>query len=494
MGGVLIAIAFGLLVVLLFTLPPRSRRKLRAPAILFGLYLLLVLLRFVLPHRPHDKVTWVEVLAVFLLLLVLARGAVLFLAESRVAKRLFPPLPKIFEDILQFILLVAVVLITLRSAGVDTSSLVTTSAILSAVLGFALQDTLGNVFAGLSIQAQRPFEIGDWVEVDGAVGQVLEISWRAMKVLTLDHVEVIVPNGSLAKGTIRNFTKPTPVSRRNLELSAPYDIAPERVQQVALSALEDVPHALQTPAPSVILSTFGDNAVQYTLRYFTDDFGAAVVTDSLIRYRVWYAFKRAGIGIPFPQRDVHLFEVSAESRAAEDSLRMAERQAALAYVPFFDALPPDAIAELAKRTARRLYASGETIIRQGDDGDELFVVLRGNVAVVLESGKTDASLVEVARLGHGKFFGEMSLMTGEKRAATVRALRETQLLVVGHDAFESVLEAHPELAERMSVMLAERQLELDERQAVMTAKNKEALAERSSQILSKIRAFFDIER
>jgi len=494
MGGVLIGIAVGLLLLLLVTLPPRSRRKLRTPVILFGLYLVAVLLRFVLPHKGRGTVTWIEVLGVFLLLLVLARGVVLFIAESRIATKLFPPLPKIFEDILHTVLFVAVVLITLRSAGVDTSSLLTTSAILSAVLGFALQDTLGNVFAGLSIQAQRPFEIGDWVRVDETVGQVLEINWRAMKVLTLDHVEVIVPNGALAKGTIENFTKPTVVSRRNIELSAPYDVPPERVQQVALTALDDVPRALRAPAPTVILSSFGDNAVLYTLRYFTDDFGAAMVTDSLVRYRVWYAFKRASISIPFPQRDVHLFEVSPESRAAEDSVRMAERQAALGYVSFFDALPPDAVVELAKRSTRRLYASGETILRQGDDGDALFVVLRGTVAVVLESGKKDASLVEVARLGHGKFFGEMSLMTGEKRAATVRAVQECQLLVVGHEAFQSVLDAHPELAERMSVMLAERQLELDERQAVATAKSKDALAERSSQILSKIRAFFDIEK
>ncbi len=493
MGGVLIAMTVGVLLLLLVTLPPRSRRKLRTPVILFGIYLVAVLLRFVLPHQANT-VTWIEVLGVFLLLLVLARSAVLFIAESRIATKLFPPLPKIFEDILHAVLFVAVVLITLRSAGVDTSSLLTTSAILSAVLGFALQDTLGNVFAGLSIQAQRPFEIGDWVQVDGTVGQVLEINWRAMKVLTLDHVEVILPNGALAKGTIKNYTKPTVVSRRNIELSAPYDVPPEHVQQVALSALDDIQRALKTPQPSVILTSFGDNAVLYTLRYFTDDFGAAMVTDSLVRYRVWYAFKRASISIPFPQRDVHLFEVSPESRAAEDSVRMAERQAALAYVSFFDALPPDAVVELAKRTTRRLYASGETILRQGDDGDELFVVLRGTVAVVLESGKKDASLVEVARLGHGKFFGEMSLMTGEKRAATVRAVHECQLLVVGHEAFQSVLDAHPELAERMSVMLAERQLELDERQAIATAKNKDALAERSSQILSKIRAFFDIEK
>lgn len=494
MGGVLIGVAVGLLLLLVVTLPPRSRRKLRAPIVFFGLYWFVVLLRFVLPHAARERISWIEVLGIFLLLLVLARGLVLFATESRVAERFLPPVPKIFEDIVQFVLYVGVMLVTLRSAGVDTSSLVTTSAILSAVLGFALQDTLGNVFAGLAIQAQRPFEIGDWVEVDGTVGQVLEISWRAMKVLTLEQVEVIVPNGALAKGTIRNFTKPTTVSRRSIEVSAPYDVPPERVQHVALSVLADVPRVLDSPAPTIILTTFGDSAVQYTLRYFTDEFALAEGTDSLVRYRLWYAFRRAQISIPFPQTDVHLFEVSAESRAAEGAMRLAERQAALAYVGFFDVLPPDALVDLASRTTRRLYASGETIIRQGDEGDELFVVLRGEVAVVLEAGGRDASLVEVARLGQSKFFGEMSLMTGEKRAATVRAVSECQLLVVGHEAFESVLEAHPELAERLSVMLAERQLQLDERQAVASAKGKQALDERSSQILFKIRAFFAIEK
>ncbi len=494
LGGALIAVAVALLALLLVTLPPRARRKLRTPTLLFAVYVLIVAGRFVFPVTNPRIVTWTEVVGIFVLLLVLARGVVLFVTESRVAAALLPPIPKILADIAQALLFAAVVLVSLRTAGVDMSSLLTTSAILSAVLGFALQDTLGNVFAGLAIQAQQPFEIGDWVEVDGKVGQVLEISWRAMKVLTLDHVEVIVPNGALAKGTIRNFTKPTPASRRNVEFSAPYDVPAERVQDAVLGALAGLELVLASPAPSVVLSGFAESAMTYTLRYFTSDFAAASVTDSGVRDRIWHALKRADIAIPLPQRDVHLREVSPTTRAAEDDARLAERRAALSFVSVFDVLTPDAKAALARRTDKRLYGAGETILRQGEEGDALFVVLCGEVSVVLEAATADGGVVEVARLDRGKFFGEMSLLTGERRAATVRAARACELLVVGHDALQGVLDAHPELAEQLSRVLAERQLRLDERQALADSKNPAILVERSGQILTRIRAFFDLRR
>lgn len=486
-GGALLPVAVLLLGVLVATLPPGARRKLLVPLAFFALHLVVALAGALAGGALRARL---DLLAVFLLSMTTARGAGLLVSESRLTKRVIPPMPKIFEDLLQAFLYVLAVLATLRFGGLEMSSLFATSAVLSAVVGFALQDTLGNVFAGLSVQAQKAFDVGDWVEVDGSLGRVLEIGWRATKLRTLDEVDILVPNGSLARHTIRNFTKPTDVSRRSIQLSAAYDAPPERVKAVALSALEGIPDALAHPAPSVVLAGFGDSAVVYTLYYFTRAFALATWTDSAVREHVWYAFRRAGITIPFPQRDVHVVDTSTEARAALATARAGEREAALAKVAFFALIPSDALRALADRCASRLYAAGETILRQGDPGDDLFVVLRGEVVVLLEASLAGSRPVEIARLGKDQFFGEMSLMTGARRAATVRATQECELLVVGHDALQPLLVAHPELVERLSVMLAKRQLELDERQLELPVEAHADLDARSSEILGKIRAFF----
>lgn len=496
MGGVLIAIAIAVATLLVLLLPRGRRVYLRAPLGFLGAYLLLVGLRWALPHEG-DKPDWVQVTALFCLLVVIARGLAVLFTQTPLAQRYVPPLPRIFQDLVQAILYVIVVLLTLRAAGADPGSLVTTGAIFTAVIGFALQDTLGNMFAGLSIQMQKPFEVGDWIEYerDGRqAGRVLEIGWRTTRLLTLDDVEIVVPNGEIAKASVRNFTKPTIISRRNIVFGTSYGDPPERVAEVALGALADVPQVLASPAPSVVVTDFADSAVVYTLRYYTDDYHRAIVTDGQVRKRLWYAFRRAGITIPFPQRDVHLFTHDAAEREERRLDALAARRRAIGHVPLFDVLSDAARDALAARSQTRIYASGETIVRQGDVGDELFVVVRGEVAVVLEQEK-DHSLVEVARLDAGKFFGEMSLLTGEARTATVRVVHEAELVVVGHEAVKAVLDAHPEVAEKLSAVLAERQLQLEEQRAARRDRDRLSqsaeLAERTSDLVRRIRSFFE---
>jgi small-conductance mechanosensitive channel/CRP-like cAMP-binding protein len=497
MGGALIAIAVGIAALLFVLLPRDKRAYLRIPLGFLAVYVFLVALRWVLPHEGGSP-DWVQVTALFCLLVVIARGLALLFTQTKLAERYVPPVPRIFQDLVQAVLYVIVLLLTMRAAGADPGSLLTTGAIFTAVIGFALQDTLGNMFAGLSIQIQKPFEKGDWIEYerDGRqAGRVLEIGWRTTRLLTLDDVEIVVPNGEIAKASVRNYTKPTVVSRRNIVFGTSYADPPEKVASVALEALADVPLVLKSPEPSVVVTDFGESAVVYTLRYYTDDYHRAIVTDGIVRKRLWYAFRRAGVTIPFPQRDVHLFTHDAAERESLRQDALAARRRALGHVPLFDVLSEEARDELAARSQTRLYASGETVVRQGEMGDELFVVVSGEVAVILEQER-DASLVEVARLGAGKFFGEMSLLTGEARAATVRVVREAELVVVGSSAIRALLDRNPELAEKLSAVLAERQLQLEEQRAARRdrASQSAELAQRTTDFVRRIRGFFERSR
>src|SRR5690606_4204865 len=175
---------------------------------------------------------------------------------------------------------------TLRQAGAQLDALLTTSALLTAVIGLSLQDTLGNLFAGLSIQAQNPFEVGDWIqygEDERTLGRVIEINWRATKVLTLDAVEVVIPNGQLARAPIRNFTRPTSISRRSIPVVVPFHVSPHRVHTVLLGALRQVEGVLSDPPPAILTSGFEERGIRYRVVFFIGDFARREQIDSLVR-------------------------------------------------------------------------------------------------------------------------------------------------------------------------------------------------------------------
>ena len=486
-----------MLLVLWLVMPAHDRRKVIAPSVLVALHLVFEIVAFLLPktavaHRP------VEVFAAFVLLLALGRGLFVLVVDGIFAGRLARPLPRIFRDIVQSLVYTAVVLVTLRLSGVELGSLLATSALLTAVIGLSLQDTLGNLFAGISIQMQRPFEVGDFIQFDPdprLIGRVIEINWRATTVLTNDEMEVIVPNGTLAKAPIRNYTKPSPLSRRSVDVTCGYDVAPERVRETILTALAGIPDVLAEPAPSVLAWHFGQSGIDYLVRYFTADFAVRDVTDSAVRERIWYAFRRADIAIPFPRREIYVHDPAKDEHKTSRAPREAEVVDRLREVDFLAVLPKETLARLATMTHSKVYAPRETVIRQGDPGDTMFLIVRGEVGVIV--GRTGVgattSVAEVARLRVGGLFGEMSLMTGEPRAATIQAVSETELVVVGKDAFSAILAEAPELVAQMTRVLVERQEELESHLAARAARPKrEVIEERTSALLSRVKSFFQM--
>ena len=394
----------------------------------------------------------------FFLLASLLQSALLMVIVS-VWERISRPIPRIFLDVLRLVTVVAALITILFEAGVRAENLFTGSAVLTAVLGFALKDTLGNVFAGLAIHAEQPFELGDWIQYDtnpAHIGRVVEINWRATKVITLDEAYVIIPNGQLAQASIRNFTKPEPWSRRSLYVVAPYDVSPQRVQQTILGAIRGSFGVLEHPAPSVVTNEFKDRGIEYWIRLFTTDFDKRDRVDGMARDRIWYAFARQGIEIPVATQQIRITQlpppvIEPETTAVERRVRSLQR------IGMLGPLTPEQIGRLAEENVERVYAAGEPVIRQGDPGDSLFVIMSGRVEVtVLQEG---AASVRLATLDEGDYFGETSLMTGAPRSATVAALVETRLLEVGHESFRRILAAQPNLVEQLGAALQVRESE-----------------------------------
>ncbi len=486
LAGIAIAITF--IAVLRLVLPPHLKRLAKEPTAFLAIHLLARALLLVLdPASSAGRLT--SLVATVLLFASIGRSVVLIALEGVVAARLTRPMPRIFRDIIQAVVYVVMVLVALRSAGVDPGSILTTSALLTAAIALSMQETLGNLFAGLAIQMQRPFDVDDWIQFDDdskRTGRVLEINWRATKIMTLDDVEIIVPNGTLAKAPIINFTKPTPTSRRSIYVQAPPDVAPHVVREAILSALPEADGVLEHPAPTVVLSKFDGGNLEYWVRYHTDRFERRDLIDGLVRERIWYALTRAGVPLGLPNRNVRLREISNETQAHDDARLAAQREEVLGAVDFMRVLSDEQRKRLAHSTRIHLYAANEPVVRRGEKGAEMFIVQSGEVVVLGEGN--GAGAVVVARLGPGEFFGEMALMTGEQRTATVRTTKPSTLIGVEQSAIKELLEASPELAAIISRVIAERQAAGET--ALRSAEPASDVEERSSQLLGRIRKFF----
>lgn len=488
-SGTVVGIA--VLVVALLVLAPADRRRLRLPLVFVVLHLLATVAEHFAPDRAAAKRPW-EFLSLLFLWAAFAQVLPMLFIDGLLGHRLSWKLPKIFRDIVQMLVYFGVSLVVLHSVGFEPNSLLATSALLTAVLGLSLQDTLGNLFAGLAIQAQQPFEIGDWVQLADSsepLGRVTEINWRATKLLTNDRIEIIVPNANLARTPIRNFSKPTVLLRRQIRIHAPYDFAPAHVRALMEAAVEATPGVLAEPRHNVIVGEFDPDGVLYILRYFTDDAENVHPTDGRVRERIWHALRRAGIHIPHAQRDVHLYHMAGEDAENSRHSKLLQRRKSLRGVELFEVLPDQAIDLLAGLVHTRRFAAGEYVLRKGDKGSELFIVEHGEVAILVETATSAPT--EVARLGKGQFFGEMSLMTGAVRTATVRATQDVALLVVDKQAFHEVLQQSPNLAERLSEVLAGRQQEL-ERETAKGSSSATIQQDRSSAMLARIREFFSM--
>lgn len=493
-SGITIAmmVAVALIAITALLMPPIDRRHLKLPIGLIFAHLVLRGVEMLLEGgSAMSKAMGLVGLAA--LLVAIGRTSVLLLLDVILGRRLERQLPKIIRDIIQGVVYFVLLLALLRQLGLEPGQLLTTSALLTAVIGLSLQDTLGNLIAGLSVQIQRPFSVGDWIQFDTDpmhVGRVVEINWRATTILTLDEMEVVVPNGTLAKAALRVFTRPSRIVRRHVYFNAPYEAPPRKVQQLVLEAVKDAPGVLKEPAPTLLTIGFGESGMQYWLRVFIDQFARRDIIDAGVRDRVWYALQRGGISIAVPHRAVHLHAHSAESRALETEVRTDDRDRALQDIDFLKVIGPAQRRELAARASTRLFAQGEVIVRQGEESAELFLILSGETIVVLESGDQQT---EITRLGPGKFFGEMALVTREKRTATVKASSDCELLVIDHQAFEAVLQKQPEVVEELSRVLTERRLQLDETAARLSGEERATVVQReSSQLLGKIKRLFKL--
>ncbi len=434
-----------------FSSDPAFRKDLGGAIYLLGGYLALRLADIFLESRlPRSAEQVVDLLWTLLLTFGLIRTTVSFaLAFVRMKSR--PP--KIVRDVLDFTLYAAAAAAIFKSElNVDLTGLLATSAILSVVIGLALQETLSNLFAGLSIQLERPFQVGDMVTTGDHTGQVVQITWRATRLENQRRESITLPNSIISKQPVKNYSRGAQPIGIDVFLTASYDVPPNKVKQAVLELIKEIPQVLQEPMPNCRTWSYDDSAIRYRLRYFVAEFRQGDDVMDEFYSRLWYRFRREGIEIPFPQRTLHMVPQKAE---AKGELEAASLRELLSTVDLLAMLSAEDRERLACELAPRRFGRGERIIDEGEPGHTFYLVADGEVSV--RAGKTG---VEVTRLKRGQYFGEMSLLTGEPRSATVVAATDALLLEVDRPIFARLFAEHPGLARQLSALLAQRRSQL----------------------------------
>lgn len=408
-----------------------------------------------------------------------------------------PPAPKLVRDVVGWVVVLGAFMTGLAVFGVTKlTALVVSSTVISAVVGLALQDVLKNLIAAMALQSERAFASGDWLLVDGRPARVVDMSWRITHLRDSEGHDLFEPNAALVMQRLVNLGAGERPVGWSVRVDLPYSVPPQRAKAALLAAARGAPGVVDEPAPRAFLESYGDFSIHYRLRVWTREVHHLLRFADGVNSRVWYALQREGLSIPFPQRTVELHDM-ASAQLERDAAERARCLARLDGVALFAALAPEHRERLAAAARRLHYDDGERLVQEGEPGDSLVVIDRGRVRISKHTADPGSgSGVLLATLGEGEFFGEMSLLTGEPRSATVVALGGCEVLLLDREAVAPLLAADPAVAETLSRVLAER--------VAATAVRLESRRERASaplpeetdsgSLLRRIRALFGLDR
>lgn len=400
-------------------------------------------------------------------------------------------LPRFLIDFLGWLAIGMVLLAVVREVfEVELTGLLVTSTVATAIVGLSLQEILGNLFAGVILQIESPFAVDDWINVAGQEGRVVHQNWRTLSMLTRMNHHVVFPNNRIAKEQIVNYSRPTAVQRQEVHLGMAYQYAPGEVKEVLLKALVGVKGILLNPPPRAYLVEYGDLVMRYRVTYWIENYVARVDIEDAVMSRFWYTLKRAGMGTPQPigQMSVGMISDNQGQQETAQTLQLITRY--LRSLPLLEELNDSQIERLAAGAALHQYMSDEVLVGQGEEGDSLFIIKSGQTGIYIKDKNGDQLRVDTRRAG--EFFGEMSLLTGEPRSASVLAESETEVITIGKKDFVEILTADPMILELLLNALERRRQNMQTKQAAANARSDEESKKERSVLLQKIVKFLGI--
>ncbi|MFQ5674701.1 MAG: mechanosensitive ion channel family protein [bacterium] len=429
----------------------------------------------------------------------LNRVIVVFVWEGLIEKALGGPVPRLLKDVMSVIIyVIAITGIVGIVFQKSVSGFWTASGVAGLVLGLALKNIILDIFTGLSVNIERPFKIGDWIRVHGGrpdqdiVGKITEINWRTTRLESEVKNVVILPNRLLGTSVVTNFYAPGLESRQETSFWLDFSIPRERAMRVLLAGAKSVlgqKGLLEKPAPSVIVNQVTDMGVEYKVRYWFTPWVdmAPGMARSTISKSILNHLKQAGMMPAYPRQDI--LYAGAPDRTL-DLKSMDDRTRLLAGIEMFEYLETEELNELASRMRLQQFNEGDELIKQGDAGESMFILSEGVLHAFINSNN-GKDRVRVGKIEPGEFFGEMSLLTGEPRTATIVASTDVVAHEITKDHINTLLARRPEIAETISKVVAHRKLV--NTQALANASPEEKIEQTENlaqQIMTKMKSFF----
>ncbi|HEX4749931.1 MAG TPA: mechanosensitive ion channel family protein [Bryobacteraceae bacterium] len=392
--------------------------------------------------------------------------------------------PLIVRDVFLAICYAVVLLATLSRFGTNVLGIVATSTVITAIIGLSLQDTLLNVIGGMVLHAEGVIGLHDYVKTEHhGEGWVRTVRTRYTSLETPEGDLVLVPNNFLMKNAV---TVIRDLHREVISFNLSYEHAPMTICELVETALRDsaIPGVAATPPPQCVVLKLHPTHIEYGAVVWETEAGSSINQVSSILTRVYYSLARAGHTLSAVARRVNV--IQAGEREPDESQDRQLRIDALRENEIFGVLSQQELEFLAEHFVRMVFAGGEAVVKQGDEGDCLYLVMKGRARVVL-SGADNRS-EEVATLGPGSILGEMSLLSGEKRSASVVAEGHLECDRLDKADFARILRERPEVADQISIVLTARQSGLSEARDRLNA----VALDTRQDFLMRIQAFFGL--
>jgi small-conductance mechanosensitive channel len=355
--------------------------------------------------------------------------------------------PKLFQDLLRVLLVVIGAAIVLSVVWRrDLGGLVAALGVGSIVLGLALQETLGNLMSGIAMLFERPFAIGDWIEVGTKRGEIVQINWRSVHLRTIDRNLLVIPNSALGRETIVNFSAPTRLQTLRLSFTFALDDPPNRVKAMLQETALETPHVAAEPPPKAHAVEFQNDRIRYQAVLCLDNPKMYRKLIDTYTTRVWYAAQRAGLRLPLPTTLEYQFKEPPQ--VVRDIEPVISRLASVAALADLD---PTRLRQLAEAAERLWYGSGETVVKQGEMSEAVYVIDAGRASTRYEDGAAGTS--DILQLGEGELFGETALTRGQPNPASIVADTDLELLRIPLTSLEPLLEVHPQTAHQLANLI-----------------------------------------
>ena len=357
-----------------------------------------------------------------------------------------------------FFVLLGIAIILSTVWEIDLGQMLAALGVGSIVLGLALQDTLGGLFAGITLISTRQFKIGDWLNAGDVIGKVITVNWYSTSLETLEGDLLVIPNSVLASDPFRNYSQPTPVHMERIVIQFWEEQPPNTVKKALLEAACATTDVLIYPAPQIQLIEFGDDAGAYEAQIYFDDYGKIDSIRDAYLTHVWYAAKRYNIVFPYEDLQLFHFDGADLNLGSDDTIELGQLVDKLEAMKVFE-ITRNELEEITTDAVLLRFGVGEEVMQIGNKNNGLYIVLSGEAheTVPNQQGKPQ----NLRSVLPGDVFGLISVLHHCNIMIDVHAQADLQVAKLPINSVEKILKLNPQFAQHLEQDIEKQMANID---------------------------------